>query len=654
MKQRPFTKSAPSSDPKLTQKKEICIAGFGIGQGLVMGVAHVISTSKMHIPDYRISPDLIETEQARLDQASADAWFQVRRLRQKTRTLASLEAKEINLLLDVHASMLRDSRLLREAKRLIADEQMNAQAAVDAASRKIQTVFQTFDDRYLAGRVEDVREATLRIQNSLHKMGAPITDIILEPRKSETTKQNEDVDTSLSVEWDSVLTVNQDQLQASVILIAESFTPSDVALMDSTKILGFASMTGGIYEHAAILSRSRGLTAVIGAPGLALFDRVPMIANGDHVLLDGLKGQVIIHPCSKRLAEINTRKQISALDYRPSVSNSAVSNSAVSNSAVSNSAVSNLNKTEAVTQDGSLIRLEANLEFPSEVALALGNGAAGIGLLRTEFHFLNHHRLPDVEEQTSLLVAVIELMKGRPVTLRTLDSGGDKLPHLKDLRPETNPALGLRAIRLGLKRPDILEPQLAAMLRASACGPVRILLPMITHPGEIIAVRASLERIAERLHQTGIALPTSLPPLGVMIETPAAAMVADGLAAEADFFAIGTNDLIQYTLAIDRMDDQVASLYDPLHPGVLRLIDFTVQAAEQASISVSVCGEIAGDPSFTQLLVGLGVRELSMVPALIPAIKTQIRNFTIKQATEIAQAALRETSSKKIAALLAK
>jgi phosphotransferase system enzyme I (PtsI) len=300
------------------------------------------------------------------------------------------------------------------------------------------------------------------------------------------------------------------------------------------------------------------------------------------------------------------------------------------------------------------VTLQANLELPRELALALDTGAAGVGLLRTEFLFKNREELPDEDEQYRELAGLVEGLGGRPITMRTLDVGADKLAYslATHLGAGANPALGLRAIRLSLKEPALLETQLAAMLRASAHGPLRILLPMISSTIEVRQVRDVLARVVRRLKRRRVKMADPLPPIGVMIEVPGAALAADALAQVADFFALGTNDLTMYTLAIDRGEEQVAHLYNPLHPAVLRLIQFTTEAALRARIPVSVCGEIAGDPRYAALLLGLGIRELSMAATALPRVKQRIRELDLLAATRCARTIMDQSDSGRIAALL--
>jgi phosphotransferase system enzyme I (PtsI) len=398
--------------------------------------------------------------------------------------------------------------------------------------------------------------------------------------------------------------------------------------MDPAFVGGFATLLGGAESHTAIMARSLGLPAVLGVAGL-----LGSVKNGDPLIIDGDEGRVVIRPSPATLAEYRRRQGKHERDIR---------------------SLARLRRLPAVTRDGTDIALYANLELPRELHLAIEAGAQGIGLLRTEFMFMNRDTLPDEEEQYQALRGLIEGLDGRPMTARTLDVGGDKLAQALAGHhgAGANPALGLRAIRLSLKERPLLDAQLGAMLRASAHGPLRILLPMISSLGEIRQVREAMQTVARRLKRRGCKLPDPLPPLGVMIEVPGAALAADALAQEVDFFAIGSNDLTMYTLAIDRGEEQVAHLYNPLHPAVLRLIQFATEAALRARIPISVCGEIAGDPSFAPLLIGLGIRELSMASPSLPRVKQRIRSLEFLSAARCARLIMEQSDAGRIAALL--
>jgi phosphotransferase system enzyme I (PtsI) len=399
-------------------------------------------------------------------------------------------------------------------------------------------------------------------------------------------------------------------------------------LLDPRHVSGFATALGGAQSHTAIMARSLELPAVLGIPEL-----LTRVKSGDMLIIDGHTGHVVIRPTAERLAEYQRRIVALEREHRR---------------------LAGLRRLPSMTTDGRRIGLYANLELPREVDNALAAGAAGVGLLRTEFLYMNRPDLPGEDEQYEILKEIVERMSGRPVTVRTLDIGNDKLaPALKDHMVETaNPALGLRAIRLSLRDRELLDAQLGAILRAGVHGPVRILLPMISHVAEVKQTRAALDQVARRLKRRGIKIAEPLPPLGVMIEVPGAALSADALAQCSDFFAIGSNDLTMYTLAIDRGEEQVAHLYNPLHPAVLRLIQFATEAALRGRIPISVCGEIAGDPKFVPLLLGLGIQELSMAVSNIPRIKQRIRNLDFAAASRCARIIMEQSDSGRIAMLL--
>jgi phosphotransferase system enzyme I (PtsI) len=389
---------------------------------------------------------------------------------------------------------------------------------------------------------------------------------------------------------------------------------------------------GGADGHTAVMLRALGVPAVLGAPGLA-----HAIKPGDIAVVDGIGGTVILNPTPPKLAA--ARKAVTAF-------------------ARERQRYARLRRLPAVTQDGVSVELQANLELPVELPLIVQSGALGIGLLRTEFLFMNRETIPDEATQTESYRSIVEAMHGDPVTMRVLDWGGEKeiealtlagvVPEIAD----TNPALGLRGIRLLLRRPELLEMQLAAILRASAAGPVRVLLPMVTTVGEVRAAREIYERVARRLRRRGDGIPDKLPPLGIMIETPGAALSADALALEADFFAIGTNDLTAYTLAVDRSESAVAELYDPMHPAVLRLIQFATEAALRMRMPVSVCGEMAANPRLIPLMLGFGLRSFSMNASAVPRVKQAVRAANIDDCARFARKVMEQTDPHRIQELV--
>ncbi|HEY1261348.1 MAG TPA: phosphoenolpyruvate--protein phosphotransferase [Stellaceae bacterium] len=574
--------------------QEQILSGIGVSPGIAIGPAHIGEGGELPVRESRIRETEIESERHRLAEAVAVSLKQLRKLKSKTAALPESAAEEIGYLLDAHLAMLSNSRLVRGTGERIGRARINAERAVQLEIDEIAKSFAAMRDPYLAARSDDIRVVGARL----------IRNLIKKPY----------------VAYSSVA-------RGSVIL-AEDVTPADTALMDPERIAGFAAQSGGAEGHTAIVARALGLPAVLAVSGL-----VDQARAGAIVIIDGGEGRVILDPSVTTIREYEGRRNLLARERRE---------------------LARLRRLPAVTRDGVEIRLEANIELPVELGLAMASGAMGLGLVRTEFLYMNRDDLPGEDEQYEAYAALVRGMAGKPVTLRTLDLGGEKIARSLDgVAADTdNPALGLRAIRLSLHDRRLLDPQLAAMLRAAVGGPLRILLPMVSHAGQITRTRAALEQVARRLRRRGGAVPEALPPLGVMIEVPGAALAADALAAEADFFAIGTNDLIQYTLAVDRSNEQVAPLYNPLHPAVLRLVQFAVEAAERRSIPVSVCGEMAGEPRYAALLLGLGLRNLSMAPGNIPRLKQRIRSLEMGAATRRARAIMDQSDTSRIAALL--
>ncbi|MDR3518830.1 MAG: phosphoenolpyruvate--protein phosphotransferase [Azospirillaceae bacterium] len=583
-----------NASPQAAPPVERQLRGLGVATGIAIGPAYVIDTGAVAVPEYCLPADLIQGERDRFAAAAEKARRQIAKLKSRAATLPESAAEEVSFLLDAHLAMLSGSRLTRGVDARIERDRINAEAAVQAEIAAIARTFAGMDDAYLAARIGDIREVGTRLIRILQQHHYQAFSMLPE----------------------------------GCIVVAEELSPADTALMDPGRVAGFATVLGGAEGHTAIMARSLGLPAVLGISAL-----LAGVRTGDLMIVDGITGRVVVNPGAETLLAYQRCREEIARDREQ---------------------LKELRQLPAVSKDRVMATLSANLELPRDITHALAAGAAGIGLLRTEFLFMNRDDLPDEEEQYRVLRQIVEGMEGRPVTARTLDLGGEKLVsalgrHFGDC---ANPALGLRAIRLGLKEPSLLETQLRAMLRAAVHGPMRILLPMITTRGEVCRVREMLHQVAQRLQADGVTLPDPLPPLGIMIEVPGAALSADQLAGLCDFFAIGTNDLTQYTLAIDRGDEAVAALYDPLHPAVLRLIQFTVQSALRAQIPVSVCGEIAGDPRYAALLLGLGVRELSMAPARIPGVKRRIRDLDVAAATGCAEKIMMQADGAAIAAIL--
>jgi len=576
-------------------KTERRLEGLGIAPGIAVGQAFVSDESAIAVSERSLAASEVAGELARFGQAVEQSLKQLKKLKGKAAGLPGSAAEEMGYLLDAHVSMLSKSRFVRGAERHIEQDRINAERAVELEIERMGESFAAMGDAYLAARIEDVRVVGHRLLRNLTQ--TPYA----------TFKK----------------------LAEGTIVLAEELSPADIALMEPKQVKGFATVLGGAEGHTAIMARALGIPAVIGVA-----DLLKSVGEGDAVALDGETGEIVINPSAATLTRFQKRR--SAMER-------------------AGRGLARLKRLPAVTRDGIEISLQANLELPRELGRAVSVGAQGLGLVRSEFLFMNRDDLPDEDEQYAAYASLVRGMEGKPVTIRTLDVGGDKVaaPLAETMASEgSNPALGLRAIRLSLRERTLLDAQLAAMLRAGAVGPVRILLPMISSVAEVHAVREAMALAVRRLKRRGARIADPLPPLGVMIEIPGAALAADALAAASDFFAIGTNDLIQYTLAVDRSDEQVAYLHNPLHPAVLRLIQFTVEAAIRVQKPVSLCGEMAGDPRYTALLLGLGLRDFSMAPASIPRVKQRVRAMDVAAATQRARAIMDQHDDARIASLL--
>nr|WP_239988497.1 phosphoenolpyruvate--protein phosphotransferase [Paramagnetospirillum kuznetsovii] len=566
--------------------------GLGVSRGVAIGTVYLHDSGTIVVRERRLAANGLDAECSRFQASASEAIRQVELLQAKAGELGGSAGEELGYLLDAYRQMLHGSRLIRGVEARIRGERINAEAAVQQEINDIVRGFEAMDDAYLAARVADIRDIGRRLLRNLTNADyRPFTAL---PRNA--------------------------------VIFAEEMTPADTALLNPTTVAGLATVVGGAESHTAIMARSLSLPSVLG-----IADLLGRIKGGETAIIDGSNGLVVVNPLPETLA-FYRREKAAFLKTRRRLGR--------------------LKEVPAVTRDGTRISLQANMELPNEVGAVLESGAEGIGLLRSEFMFMNRPDMPSEDEQYAILRGVVERMGGRTVTIRTFDAGGDKLAPALGCAIGPNPALGLRAIRLGLARQDLLEAQLAAILRASAHGPIRILIPMIATVGELRATREVMNRVIRRLRKKDVVLADPLPPLGAMIEIPGAALSADSIAWHADFFAIGTNDLTQYTLAIDRSDEAVAHLFNPLHPAVLRLIQFSVQAATRARIPVCVCGEMAGDPRYTALLLGLGIRELSMATSNVPVVKSQVRGIDLAAVTALARQIMEENDGGRIAALV--
>ena len=590
---------APRPRKPRLEAEERRFGGIPVSPGIATAPIYDLTEAPAEAPRRLIEPAAAESERARLAEAAAFSRKQVGKLKTRLSVLPEEAKEELEPLLDAYILMLGNSRLLRNAKRRIGEEGLSAETAVHDEAEAIagQILATRGDDKSgLQRRAYEVREIAKRLVRNL--TATPFRSLKEVPQ--------------------------------GAILVTDELTPADAALLEPGRIAGVATEEGGADGHTAIMLRALGIPAVLGCHGLTEAAR-----RGDLAVLDGGRGFIVLHPGTEAMAAAKSGLQAQAKEK---------------------TRLDKLRALPAETTDGERVELQANLEIPAELPLIHGAGAEGIGLLRTEFLFMNREDLPDEEAQVAAYRAVVESMKGHCVTVRVLDWGGEKdmeaLAQGVPVATGPNPALGLRGIRLLLKRPELLEEQFAAILRVAVLGELRVLLPMVTVPEEVAAARDIYERVAKRLKRRGVELPEKLPPLGAMIETPGAALAADAIALEADFFAIGTNDLAMYTLAVDRAEADVAHLYDPLHPAVLRLMQFATEAALRLRMPVSVCGEMAGNPKLVPLLLGLGLRALSMNASAIPRVKQAVRALHIDDCARFARRVMEQGDPKRIAELV--
>ncbi|WP_046022261.1 phosphoenolpyruvate--protein phosphotransferase [Magnetospira sp. QH-2] len=575
-------------------REERVLKGLGVAPGVAIGEAHLRECGSVTIPEYRVAANRVRAECQRFSIAVEKSRQQLGVLRAKTRGLPEAAAEELGYLLDAYQHMLSGSRLVRGVEDRISAQRINAEAALQTEMQEITASFLAVDDAYLSQRADDICAIGTRVLQNL--VGAPQQGFARVPKGS--------------------------------IIVADEISPADAAQMDPRRVKGVCAALGGAEGHTAIMARALGLPAVLGVSGL-----LAGVENGAQIIIDGNLGRVIVNPLEETLRYYERRMADIMREQR---------------------ALVRLRKRPAVTTDNVPVLLRGNIELPVELHQLLQMGAVGIGLLRSEFMFMNREDLPTEEEQYQLLKSMVDDLGGQPITVRTLDVGGEKIAAslVDQVGTSAESVLGLRGIRLSLSQIDLLKAQSRAILRAGAHGPVRILLPMVTTVSEVRRARETIEEEARSLIAEGIAIADPLPPVGVMIEVPGAALAADALARDADFFAIGSNDLTMYALAIDRTDERVAYLHDPLHPAVLRLIQFSTQAALRAGIPVSLCGEMAGDPRYTALLLGLGIRELSMSAHNIPRVKRRIRELDMAAASLRAKLILEQTDAGRITTLL--
>ncbi|HBT49120.1 MAG: Phosphoenolpyruvate-protein phosphotransferase [Caldanaerobacter subterraneus] len=560
------------------------LKGVAASPGIAIGKAFLYTKEKVTINVEKIEESKVEEEIAKFRKALEVTQEEIEKIKEKALKEFGKEKAEI---FEAHLMLASDPELIEGVENMIKTELVTADNAVNKVIEQNASVMESLNDEYLRERAVDLRDVGNRIIENL--LG--------------------------------VKSVNLSDLEEEVVVIARDLTPSDTATMKKEMVLGFATDVGGRTSHTAIMARSLEIPAVVG-----LGNVTSQVKAGDLVIVDGLEGIVIVNPDEKTVEDYKSKKE----SYEKRVEG-----------------LKQLKDLPAETPDGKKVMLAANIGTPKDVASALANGAEGVGLFRTEFLYMDRNSLPSEEEQFEAYKEVVEKMGGRPVTIRTLDIGGDKeLPYL-DMPKEMNPFLGYRAIRLCLDRPDIFKTQLRAILRASAYGNVQIMYPMISSVEEVRKANSILEEVKAELDREGVKYDKEIK-VGIMVEIPSAALTADILAKEVDFFSIGTNDLTQYTLAVDRMNEHVKEYYQPFHPAILRLVKMVIDAAHKEGKFAAMCGEMAGDPLAAVILLGLGLDEFSMSATSIPEIKNIIRNVEYEKAKEIAEKALNMSEAREI------
>ena len=565
--------------------------GSSVSSGITIGHAHLVSTARLEVAHYEIPEESVEAEIARFDASIA-------RVKDE---LAALESHipadspaEFGAFVNLHRMILEDSSLSHAPRELVRERRCNAEWALVQQMDKLVAQFEEIEDLYLRERKADIRQVVERVLNAL--MGG---QTLAEPRAAE---------------------------ERNLIVVAHDLSPADMILFKRHQFGGFVTDLGGVTSHTAILARSLNIPAIVG-----LHHARQLIREGELLIVDSVQGVLVVDPDPIVLAEYQLRQSQIELERKK---------------------LRRLKTTPAATLDAESVELYANIELPQDVPLALEAGAEGIGLFRTEFLFMNRKDLPSEDEQFEAYREVAEALEGRPVVLRTLDVGADKaLSGNGNVMP--NPAMGLRAIRFCLAEPHMFLAQLRAILRASHYGRVRILLPMVAHAHEIEQALFFIKQAKQQLDEKNTPYDRAIE-TGGMIEIPAAALALPMFMRRLNFLSLGTNDLIQYTLAIDRTDDAVAHLYEPLHPAVLHLVAHTIRTATRAAVPIAVCGEMAGDLQLTRLLLGLGLRNFSMHPAQLLAIKERILRTNIGELRALVQRVLRSADAARTRVLLAK
>lgn len=565
------------------------IHGLPVSSGIAIGHAHLVSHTSLEVVHYVLPKNLVAEEVARLDAALKTTRDELTALRANRPQQA---AAEFDAFLDLHLMILSDEHISHAARTMVEKEHCNAEWALKSQMDELVAQFEAFDDAYLRERKTDVIQVVERVLKVLSG----------HPGHQPPTPQHD----------------------SEMVLVAHDVSPADLIQLKPHQFCSILTDLGGATSHTSIVARGLNIPCVVG-----LHHARELIKDRDMLIVDGEQGVVIVNPDKNLLAEYKLRQSQFVLEKQK---------------------LKRLRTARATTLDGTLIELQANIEMPTDLPQVMENGAAGVGLFRSEFLFLNRDDLPDEEEQFTAYRSVLEGMGEMPVIIRTYDLGADK--QLKGVtRVASNPALGLRAIRLCLAEPQLFRTQLRALLRASIYGNLKILVPMLSGASEITQTLQLIEGVKAELNSQGVAFKDDVP-IGGMIEIPAAALALNIFIKKLDFLSIGTNDLIQYTLAIDRTDEEVAHLYDPLHPAILQLLAHVISNANKANIPVSVCGEMAGELAYTRLLLGMGLRQFSMHPVQLLATKQRVLTTSLPNIVQLTQKILRADDPIKINELL--
>lgn len=569
--------------------------GVGVSDGFAIGKAHLVSHALLEVAHYTISDEHLDAEVARFDAAIKAVNLELKEIHEQ---FLSLMPDALSGLINTHLMLLQDKTISEKPKDIIRLKHCNAEWAIKQQMDEIILQFNRIDDLYLRERQQDIIHVVERILKVLLGLPNPLA-----PKKHQASSTEEQ----------------------QAILVAHDLSPADAIQFKQHHFSAFVTDVGGTNSHTAILARSLSIPAIV-----AVQQARELINDGDTLIIDGEAGVLIINPSTATLAEYKLKKEAWELAQQR---------------------LQRIKDTKPITLQGTPINLLGNIEIPSDIEAVKAAGASGVGLFRTEFMFMNQNEAPTEAVQFLAYQQVVKSMEGLPVTIRTLDLGADKLLANEGPNFAANPALGLRAIRYSLAEPAVFITQLRAILRASAFGKLKILLPMLTTLSELRQIKTIIEQTKDSLREESIAFDEHIE-VGGMIEIPAAAINSAALANELDFLSIGTNDLIQYTLAIDRTDDAVAYLCNPLHPSILKLIEMTIAACKKHNKSLSLCGEMAGDPKLTKLLLGMGLRELSMHPSHVLSVKHQVLHSELTPLKEMAQKILELSEISKIEALV--